>query len=171
MTHTYDPMAPDADIAALLDAIIKSSYAAAGTTIVARVDHATFEVKRLFTMMTPDPKMNGEFDQYFDAEYIHLLSRSICSIATAIAPARTWTGSSWSIPDEEFVTVVCRDADAEVNRQERQFHYGWRFSNHGCNAFDGEIFVVTPAGWEGLYSRSSGTWPVLEVHNWGSRPC
>lgn len=171
MTRTCDPMTPDTDIAALLDAIIKTSFAVAGTTIVARVDHATSEVKRLFTMMTPDPKMDGEFDQYFDDEYIHLLSRSICSIATAIAPERTGTGSGWSTPDEEFVTVVCRNADAEISRQESQFHYGWRFSNHGCNAFDGEIFVVTPAGWEGLYSRRSGTWPVLEVHDRGARPC
>jgi hypothetical protein len=167
MTQQHETPIEEASAAQLLDAILETSKAHVGDTVIARVDRATSAITDTQLMLTPQPSMGGdEPNRWFDDQYVSRLSAALRSIAVDMVPPRTWTGSGWSIPQDDLVTLVCRRGDAKITSTESQFHFGWRFSNHWTNAFDGEIYVVTDEGWSSLYARESGTWPIVVPVHW-----
>lgn len=156
----------DSDTAQMLKDILDMSYAIPGATVIAVVPHGGTTVKQTHTLVTPEPRMDRVDQRCFAGDYIHVLSAALCSAATAMVSPRTCRDAGWSIAEDDFVTVVFRGGDPVVSGYEMQFHHGRRFSNHGTNAFDGEIFAVTPSGWCSLYEQDSGESPSVRVNDW-----
>lgn len=150
------------DCQTVLSAVLSHTQPEPGFTLIAFVDRATLQVRTSTRMRTPRPDMRvNHTGTYFTDESIHELSEVLCEVAVSLAPERGWTGTGWEIPTGDFVTVVCRDGEPEVGQDEGQFHFGWRFSNHLTNAFQGEIFSLTPTGWASLYDKFAGDIPAL----------
>lgn len=143
----------------VLSDILDCGPAAAGTTLIGLVDRATRLLHVVHAIATPEPILGA--DSCFDSAQIRRLAGVLHDVAEAMAPQHVWTGSGWSVPTYEFITVVCRDGAAAISPTEVQFHYGWRFSNHFTEAFHGEVFVVTPRGWAALLGEWSAPQPAL----------
>ena len=81
--------------------------------------------------------------------------------ADSLGPERTFDPSTkrWRRITHAFVTVVCRDGRVIDTEREWKWYYCWRYANHDCAAFDGDIFVVTPHGWTGCFDRRAGFEP------------
>ncbi|MGC3954832.1 MAG: DUF2695 domain-containing protein [Propionicimonas sp.] len=161
MTTYQDMFSDTQDRARVIGQILQSGPRAAGTTLVALVDRDTKSLLGVRSLPTPVPIMDP--GHRINERQILRLSDELRGIATDLAPPRPWNGRGWAVPTSELVTVVCRAGPATITTAEQQFHWGWRYSNHGVAAFDGEIFVVTPAGWASLYGEWAGTLPALDA--------
>ncbi len=59
-----------------------------------------------------------------------------------------------------FVTVVCRQGRVIDTARDWAWHWCWWYSNHNTCAYSGDIFVVTPHGWTGLFDSRAGHRPA-----------
>lgn len=157
---TYQDMFTGAhDCAQAIGEILRAGPSEAGVTLVALIERETQVVLGVRSLLTPIPIV--EEDNGINYAQISRLSEELRDIAGELAPPWIRTDNGWSRPTSELVTVVCRSGDASITPTEEQFHWGWRYSNHGAAAFAGEIFVVTPLGWAALYGQWQGTLPAL----------
>lgn len=92
------------------------------------------------------------------------MSPILRDIARDMVPRRTPKGTGWSAPDQELITVVCRDGAPVITPTDSQFYRGWRYSNHLTMAFDGDVYAVTPTGWVGL-DGCTGTTPTFTAED------
>lgn len=159
MTTSIEPFNTDEDRTRVLIEILRQGGAVRGTTLVGYVDRARLAVLSVRSLMTPKADLDDE--SCFGHESIRDLSRVLCAVAQACAPARTRTRNRWSSMTGDLITVVCRDGAAAITSAETQFHWGWRYSNHLTSAFDSEVYAVTPQGWVNLYGQLSGSIPAL----------
>lgn len=146
----------------VLTEILSQGPAVPGTTLIAYVDRATLAVLVVRSLPTPDPVVDDE--SAFSNEAILRLSGALCTVAQDTVPRRTRRGNRWGPIVGELVTVVCREGDAAITPAEVQYFWGWRYSNHGTAALDGDVYVVTPQGWTALVGEWSGARPVLAVN-------
>lgn len=156
---TYTPMFQGQDDRArVLSDIISFAAPQLGVTLIALVHCETLEVQAVHTLVAPEPMLyeDEQGAAVFDDAFIHRLNLQLHDIATELAPPRAWTGSGWSVPTHELITVVCRGGEAELSEAETQFWWGWRYSNHLTNALDGDVYAVTPAGWVALVGEWAG---------------
>jgi hypothetical protein len=63
--------------------------------------------------------------------------------------------------DYVVVTVVCRGGRVVPGPTEMFWALAWRYANHLANAFDGDVYTVTPHGWTGLSDERAGFTPAL----------
>lgn len=61
------------------------------------------------------------------------------------------------------LTVVVRPGFTVIGRHEKAWCLGWRYSNHGRGAWDGDLCVVTEHGWYELMSRWAGRSPAMQA--------
>jgi hypothetical protein len=146
----------------VLAEILSQGPAVPGTTLIAYVDRATLGVLAVRSLPTPDPVLGA--DSALSDEEIRWLSGALCTLAQDSVPRRTRTGNRWGPITGELVTVVCREGEAEITPTEEQYFWGWRYSNHGTAALDGDVYVVTPQGWAALVGEWSDARPVLAVN-------
>lgn len=149
------------DRARVLAEILSKHPAVPGATLIAHVDRGTQAVIGVRSIQTLTPVLDA--DDCFQYEQIRQLSDTLCVVAQELVPQRTWDGRRAGPMTGELITVVCRDGDPVITATETLYHWGWRYSNHLTAAFDGEVFVLTPQGWAGLYTDCSGSQPTLSV--------
>lgn len=147
------------DRSAVLTEILRRGNPAPGTTLIAHVDRASHAVLDVRSVPTPLPVIDASAT--FSSGTIARLSDLLRQVARELAPQRSWAGSGWSPVTGELVTVVCREGAPVVGPVEAQFYYGWRNSNHLTAALDGDVYVVTPRGWAGLFGAWAGPVPAL----------
>lgn len=92
---------------------------------------------------------------------LHDASELLRRHARSVAGYRPWEGSGWRRPQFLFVTVVCRRGRVIPSAQDYFWLMAWRYSNHGSNAFDGDVYLVTEHGWTGCVDRRAGFAPHL----------
>lgn len=63
--------------------------------------------------------------------------------------------------DYVVVTVVCRTGRVVPGAAEVFWAKAWRYANHFANAYDGDIYTLTPDGWTGSHDRRAGFTPAL----------
>lgn len=126
------------------------------------MDRATLAVLAVRSLPTPTPTLDADSD--FSDEEILRLTGALCAVAQASVPLRTRTGNRWSSIAGELVTVVCREGEAEITPAEAQYFWGWRYSDHGTVALNGDVYVVTPQGWATLGGEWCGARPVLAAN-------
>lgn len=85
----------------------------------------------------------------------------LCRHAQSAAGDRPWEGSRWRSPEFLLVTVVCREGRVVPTAADYFWLTAWRFSNHGSNAFDGDVYLVTEHGWTGCTDQRAGFRPRL----------
>ncbi len=132
-----------------------------GTTLIAHVDRATQAVLGVRSIQTLTPVLDAS--DCFRYEQIQQLNDTLCMVAQALVPQRTWDGRQAGPITGELITVVCREGDPVITPTETLYHWGWRYSNHLTAAFDGGVFVLTPQGWAELYTDWTGSRPTLPV--------
>lgn len=145
----------------VLDDIVRLASPTHGTTVIAHVDIATFDVVSWKAIPTRTPVMRvGRHATSHATETMWDFYQQLCGIAQEIVPARTWDGEKNGPITGELVTLVCRDGEAKMTEVEVQYAVGWRYSNHLTAAFHGEVFVVTPEGYASLFDGpdDGGDW-------------
>ena len=127
------------------------------------------------SLPTPRPVLDAK--SCFDDELVHYLNELLCITAQQLVRGRTPTGRGWSPITGELITVVCREVPAEITATETQYWWGWRYSKHltaafdsdgfaladisVSDAFDSDVYVVTPHGWAAMLGDWRGPTPAL----------
>lgn len=159
MTLVLPTLSQRDDVEDVLSEILRLGRPRPGTTLVAVIELATGTVRHIDHLLTPEPLPDDACD--LGSELASLMSPTLCGLAQAAVPPRPWQeGFGWAVPDQELITVVCREGEPFPSPVEEQFFWGWRYSNHLTAAFHGDVYVVTPTGWAGLLG-GEGEWPAL----------
>lgn len=131
-----------------------------GQTHVAYVSPDAEKVCGVVTFATPSPHGPEAVFDNDDARWA--LSARLHDIAQELVPRRTFEpGEGWSRMRGALFTVVCREGRVVSTAEEMQFHLSWRYSNHGTEAIDGDVLVVTPHGWTSTLTEQCGREPAL----------
>ena len=132
-----------------------------GTTLIAHLDRATQAVLGVRSIRTPTPVLDAN-DCFQEAQFLRL-SEELRAVAQDLVPRQIWDRRRKGPPKSELITVVCREGEPVITPTELIYHWGWRYSNHFADAFNGEVFVLTPQGWAELYTKWTSTQPALLV--------
>ncbi len=66
-------------------------------------------------------------------------------------------------PVHSVLTILVRRCLAVFGPGEAQWFLAWRYSNHLCSTFDGDVIVVTEHGWTNFCTRWGGSTPHLSL--------
>lgn len=143
---------------------LQRSRARLGDVVVARVDVDSQQVVGTKTLQVPDA-WSADLDATDDEERrwraSSRLSELARSTAEELAPQRQWRQDGRGGYTGVFITIVCREGRVIDTAAEWRWINGWRYSNHFCDGFNGDVYVVTPHGWTGVMDHRAGRDPSL----------
>ncbi|MEI2778157.1 MAG: hypothetical protein V9G19_19760 [Tetrasphaera sp.] len=152
-----------ADPEATLAEILERSSVGMGEVVIARVDIETQSVTGTRILKPPRDSAGGarSVDVLRKERERARLSDRVRRVAEQLAPAREWDGYRWAAITGVFVTVVCREGRVVDAAADWLWLNAWRYSNHGRDAFDGDVYIMTPHGWSGILDTRCGLAPAL----------
>ncbi len=156
MTHPWELT----DTVTTLTDIMTVSRPRPGDVVVARVEIATQALSGFRLVQAPAAPLVLDASRESD-EQLHALSDRLADAARDLGSSTMPEGARWSVPTGILVTVVCRTGRTVTTANEWQWASAWRYANHFTDAYNGDIFAMTPHGWISLEGRA-GLRPALE---------
>lgn len=149
-----------ADSVKTLNDILAAARPCAGDVVIARVELSTQEISGFRRLAGPTPPLPLNDTE---ASYRARQSRSdrLAEIANELGSASTRAGAGWRVPAGVLVTVVCRTGRAVTTANEWQWALAWRYANHVTDAYNGDIYALTPHGWVSM-EGGAGLRPTLD---------
>ncbi len=137
------------DPAVLMDEIASHSSLTPGLALLAVVEDPATEQRLTHLERLPVDSRLEHYEQVRDVLYETMQRLLIPDFAG---------------PDtrHSVLTVVVRPGFTVIGRHEQAWCLGWRYSNHGRGAWDGDLAVVTEHGWYELLSRWAGRSPAIQ---------